>query len=158
MAIALLSVAILQICLLIAVGIAVRHYVASRQRDIAATIHEWVTPLENEVSPLAKLIDGVACQLGSSMARSIMGELKANNSQIARQANAMAGDFAEAQIREDHPLIGAIADLVPSVGKRLKKNPAALIALSRALSGMSGGNHAVQSGAVASVQERINRT
>lgn len=130
------------------------------KRKAEATIREWVDTDDKQQSKLGRVIDQAGSIVGSSAAASIMGSLMQKQSILAREANKLTADVTEGAIEESSPLMGVAMQMIPGLRKGIRKNPAAVMALSEALKGLGGGAHGngSNSGAkIPSVQDRINR-
>ena len=91
-------------------------------RKIAKNITQFVSPqAENQPSPMALLIDGIA----SMLARSIVGQAKATfmglQSGSKRAETAISGDIAEGIVSQS-PL-GGLLNSFPALKKTLRRNP-----------------------------------
>lgn len=138
-----LAVAVLALAQTVTI-LALALFVRAQIRGITARAREslcqFVTaPTDTEPSPLAQLADQLAVILGSRVAQSIEARLLAHKSHVARQANALAEDVVQDAADQANPALGAILGALPSVKRRVARNPSALEAIIPIVSKLLGG-------------------
>jgi hypothetical protein len=138
------------LALILALNIGVIVTVVLVYLKISKVFRQFVTPPgENQPSPLALLIDGIA----SMFSRSIVAQAKASfmgvQSGLKRQESAIAGDIAEGVVASQSPLLGGLLDSFPALKKTLRRNPQLVdmvLGFMAKQGGQPGGNQTVSIG------------
>jgi hypothetical protein len=98
------------------------------------------SPREGVASPFALVVENASKLAGRTIAMEVKAILMNRASVSSRQESGIIADLATDAINAKSPMIGAFLDMVPTLKKRLTKNPA----LMESLIGMiakSNGNH-----------------
>lgn len=108
-------------------------------------ITELVTsPAVGVASPLALMIEAASKTAGRTIAMEVKTTLMGKASVTSRQEAGIVADIAGDQLQAQMPLMSGLLDTMPSLKKRLLKNPGLLASIAGALQSVgtgSGGNH-----------------
>lgn len=109
--------------------------------EIYTQFKQFVTPIEPGKpsilgNTIQNLIDSFSKQVGSQVKTSLMGTI----SGVSRGIDALNNEVNQASLEAQSPALGSILELVPSLKKKLSKNP---LLLNLAMSAISkaGKNH-----------------
>lgn len=115
-------------------------WVRRKISDATSQIYEFFTPPDDKTpSQFAQLTDAVGAQFASRIVNSARATFMQGSSVDARNAKALEGDIVTDLAASQNPLLGAILEQFPSVGKRLRKNPDLLPLGLQLLQKFSGG-------------------
>lgn len=144
--------------LAVVLGMLASYYVAYRviRTKMSQIVTDYTTPSgPGLLSPLGVIIDSASHSAGRAIAMEVKTTLMGKASAASRQESGIMGDIATDQITQQMPLLGGLLEVMPSLKKRLIKNPGLLQSLGGILqsSGLgsvgsgagSGGNHQTQS-------------
>lgn len=143
-------IALLLLCWLTILGSisAAAWYIRRSRAEISDILSQFVTSAdETTPSPFAQLvvsslsgaIPGLAAGVTQSLKASFMGQASA----MAKSIDGIEGDIAGDALASRNPGLAALIEFSPSLAKRLKRSPAAALALSQLnLGGMLGGKPA----------------
>lgn len=128
--------AVFVFCALIAAFFISYRVIRSR---ILSIITDFVSsPSDGVLSPLATIIDSASKTAGHSIALEAKTTLMGKASAVSRNEAGIMSDIASDQINSQMPLIGSLLDTMPSLKKRLIKNPGLLASLAGILQTAGG--------------------
>ena len=142
--------------IVVVIGMLVSYYVAYRviRAKIETLVSDFMeSPGPGLLSPLGVFIESASRTAGRAIAMEVKTTLMGKASVASRQESGIMEDIATDQINQQMPLLGGLLEVMPSLKKRMIKNPGLLQALGGILqsSGLgsvgsgSGGNHQTQS-------------
>jgi len=156
----LLAVVLLVACTLGAVAGSIlytRHRVDGVYDDVQSTINDFFSNgADNTPSRFDQTIDSVAKTVGDRFQTQMEARLMATKSHEARAENLLSQDVVTDLASQQNPLLGIALEALPSVKKRLAKNPTALAVLLPMLEKFkAGGNSGHTSSKPGDVAKRI---
>lgn len=136
--------------LVLAVGGAQLVYLRSREKILRSEIKTIYTGFlmgdgENP-SPFHVWLENASEHMATAVLQKAKESLGGVEGAMAKQEKALAGDIAEQAMLEVNPLLGLLAQSVPSLRKRLRSNPAAIPAILGLLQRMGTGAQQIESG------------
>lgn len=139
--------------LVVVIGMLASYYVAYRviRTKIKTVFSDFMeSPGPGIPSPLGVLVDSASRTAGRAIAMEVKTTLMGKSSAASRQESGIMEDIATDQLNQQMPLLGGLLEVMPSLKKRLIKNPGLLQSLGGILqssglgsvgSGSGGGNH-----------------
>lgn len=125
----LLAVLVANILLFITILTAVYYLKTQAKRTVNhyfSEIQAYFTEKNDDgLTVIDVLTRGIAGNCVETLQNTLTAQGMAHNSHLARQMNAIQGDILQDQINNENPILGAILEQMPSVKKRLIKNPSA---------------------------------
>jgi ABC-type arginine transport system permease subunit len=122
--------------LTVLLGLLILFYIGFRK--IRRIFNQFVEPAgENQPSPFAMVIDNIAVVFSTRITNTIKGSLMGMASVDARNERSLTGELAAGLAASKIPALGAIMAAIPSLRKRLIKNPELAGLASQLLAGMA---------------------
>lgn len=107
-------------------------YVKKRLRSVVGEYNLRISDYFNKADPKTGLseaqtvIQVIADKVVGDLTSTLAAQSRAASSHVSRQANLLAQDMVQDQVTNENPILGMFLQNMPSVKKRLAKNPAAV--------------------------------
>jgi hypothetical protein len=107
-------------------------------RKVKVIITEFIRPGENNSpSQLSNIVESVSTVFAQRLTMQIKTSLMGMSSVDSRNQRALQGELATGLAVSNNPTLGVLMNLVPSLGKRLTRNPELINLASSLLSGLN---------------------